>query len=348
MVAKGDISTYISSSKKDIVNHNDNFSFNVLPFYFEWKGKSGEINQIKIINDGVRHNNEESTGKNYQKYLQYAPDVIQTDAWSEGQINIGFSEPVAKAEIIGKTLIIDGNHWVSSSNHLFLDKFELEWIEDRKVSGNNQLILKIKERGIINNTSYFSPKIAYLLINFGNSRAKMDEYKSNLQVGKKYHFNGDRLENTKILTNKQLDINNSADNIPEIREYKGPEIITHGHPISHSELTINKVNKLKELFQKNNIKKVVFQKGGLFIEYNNNNNNNFVGKNEAEFSQWKDFNREYNQKEISWETLNNYNSNPNHNNNLPTILTVGAILVLAGVLITYFLTRKKQKINNEQ
>lgn len=107
-------------------------------------------------------------------------------------------------------------------------------------------------------------------------------------------------------------------------------------------ITIEKVNKLKELFLKNNINKVVFQESGLFIEYNNNNN--FVGKNEAEFSQWEDFNREFNQKEISWETLNNYNLNPNHNN-LPTILTVGAILILGGGLITYFLTRKKQKIN---
>lgn len=94
----------------------------------------------------------------------------------------------------------------------------------------------------MNNTNFSTPKIAYLLINFGNYKAKMAEYKANLKVGKKYYFNGDRLENTKILTNQQLDINNSADNIPQIWEYKGPEIITHGDPIKHSELTINKVN----------------------------------------------------------------------------------------------------------
>jgi LPXTG-motif cell wall-anchored protein len=67
-----------------------------------------------------------------------------------------------------------------------------------------------------------------------------------------------------------------------------------------------------------------------------------VGKNQAEFSQWKDFSQEYNQKEINWETLNNYNPNSNHNN-LTTILTVGASLVLAGGLIIYFLTRRKNK-----
>jgi hypothetical protein len=80
--------------------------------------------------------------------------------------------------------------------------------------------LKIKERGMVNNTNYFSPKIAYLLINFGNDKVKMAEYKSNLQVGKKYHFNGNPLENAKILTNKQLDLNNSADKIPEIANIK--------------------------------------------------------------------------------------------------------------------------------
>jgi len=58
----------------------------------------------------VRHNNERSTGKNYQKYKQYAPDVIQTDAWSGTLISASFSEGVAKVEIMGKTLIIDGNH----------------------------------------------------------------------------------------------------------------------------------------------------------------------------------------------------------------------------------------------
>ena len=89
--------TYISSKKQDIVNNNDNFSFNVLPFYLEWNGKSGEINRIEIINDGVRHNNEKSTGKNYQKYQQFAPDATQTDAWQSGQVSISFSEPVAKS-----------------------------------------------------------------------------------------------------------------------------------------------------------------------------------------------------------------------------------------------------------
>ena len=104
------IITYISSKKQDIVANNDNFSFDVLPFYFEWNGKRKEINRIEIINDGTRHNNEKSTGKNYQKYQQFAPDVTQTDSWSSGQISISFSEPVAKAEIKGQTLIIDGNH----------------------------------------------------------------------------------------------------------------------------------------------------------------------------------------------------------------------------------------------
>jgi hypothetical protein len=340
----GRFSTFISSPKKDIINHNGNFSFNVLPFYFEHNEKSGEINRIEIKNDGKRYDGEKGNKKNFPLYQAYAPDTTQTDAWSEGKIAVSFYEGVAKAEIVGKTLIIDGSHWVSSSNGFYINEFELEWIEESWERGNSKIILKIKE----NNTNYFSPKISYLLINFGNNRAKMDEYLSNLQVGKVYLFNGNPFENAKILTNKQLDLNNSADNIPEIREYKGPEIITHGEPINKSELTINKVNQLKELFQKNNIKKVVFQKGGLFIEYNNNNNNNnFVGKNEAEFSQWKDFNREYNQKEINWETLNNYNSspsNPNHNN-LITTLIVGAILVLGGGLITYFLTRKRKKIN---
>jgi hypothetical protein len=139
----------------------------------------------------------------------------------------------------------------------------------------------------VNNTNFSTPKIAYLLINFGNDKAKMAEYKASLQVGKKYYFNGDRLKNTKILTGKRLDINNSADNIPKIREYKGSEIITHGDPIKHSKLTINKVEKLREIFRKNHIKKIVFQDSGLFIEYiyDTANNSSFVGKNQAEFSQ---------------------------------------------------------------
>ncbi|CAG8700380.1 653_t:CDS:2, partial [Ambispora leptoticha] len=66
-------------------------------------------------------------------------------------------------------------------------------------------------------TSGFSPTISYLEINFGNDNAKMAEYKANLQIGKKYHFNGDDLQNAKILTNKRLDLNNSADKVPEIR-----------------------------------------------------------------------------------------------------------------------------------
>jgi hypothetical protein len=58
----------------------------------------------------VRHNNEKSMGKNIEKYQQFAPDITQTNSWSEGQILISFSEPVAKAEIKGQTLIIDGDH----------------------------------------------------------------------------------------------------------------------------------------------------------------------------------------------------------------------------------------------
>lgn len=183
----GHFTTFISSPKKDIVNHNNNFSFNVLPFYFEHQGKSGEINRIEIKNDGKRYDGERRNKKNFPLYQAYAPDTKQTDAWSESsQITVSFYERVAKAEIVGKTLIIDGSHWISHPNLNNISEFQLEWVEDRKVSGNNQLILKIKERGLVNNTNHFSPKIDYLLINFGNSRVKMDEYKSNLQAGKNY------------------------------------------------------------------------------------------------------------------------------------------------------------------
>ena len=59
----------------------------------------------------------------------------------------------------------------------------------------------------------------------------MHEYAAKLQVGKKYHFNGDRLENAKILAGKKLDLNNSADKVPEIRVFNEEgEIITHGYP----------------------------------------------------------------------------------------------------------------------
>jgi hypothetical protein len=225
------IITYISSKKQDIIANNDNFSFGVLPFCFEWNGKRGEINRIEIINDGTRHNNEKSIGKNYQKYQQFAPDTTQTDSWSSGQIGISFSEPVAKAEIKGQTLIIDGDHWVDMWKGIYLDSFELvEVIEDYNKGGDSKLALEIKERKIT--TSGFSPTISRLLINFGTTGAGMHEYADNLQVGKKYRFNGDNLQNAKILAGKtgnKLDINNSADNIPEIRVFKEePEIITHG------------------------------------------------------------------------------------------------------------------------
>jgi len=64
-------------------------------------------------------------------------------------------------------------------------------------------------------------------------------------------------------------------------------------------------------------------------------------KNKAEFFQWKQFSEEYNQKELNWE---NYTSNSNHNN-LTIFLTIGTSLILIRELITYLLTRKKQKIN---
>ncbi|CAG8675694.1 957_t:CDS:1, partial [Paraglomus occultum] len=85
----------------------------------------------------------------------------------------------------------------------------------------------IKERKIT--TSGFSPTINSLLINFGTTGAGMHEYVAELQVGKKYYFNGGNLENAKILTGNKLDINNSADKIPEIRVFNEEgEIITHG------------------------------------------------------------------------------------------------------------------------
>lgn len=336
------ISTYISSAKKDIVNNNDNYSFNVLPFYFEWKGKRGEINRIEIKNDGKRYDGDTKFEKNFQKYYECAPNETQTNFWAGKHISIIFSEEVARAEIVGKTLIIDGQHALGFSNTLVISKFKLTGIEDWNQLENNKLILKIKERGMVNRKISFCPKITSFIINFGNNKAKMAEYKANLQVGKYYQFNGDSLENTKFLLGKKLDINNSADDIPKICEFR-IEIITHGKPISHSELTIDKKNQLKNLFQKNKIKRVVFQDRGLFIEYNNNKNK-FLEKNEIEFSQWKDFNQEYNRKEISWETLNDYNPKSNQNN-LGTILIVGASLITFIGLIAYFLTHKKKKLN---
>src|ERR1043165_6476497 len=100
----------------------------------------------------------------------------------------------------------------------------------KKKGENRYLVLKVKERKIINNSGkFFAPAIKYLEINFGNDIAKMAEYKANLQIGKKYPFNGDNLKNTKILPNKRLDINNPVNNIPEIQIFnEEPEIITHG------------------------------------------------------------------------------------------------------------------------
>lgn len=67
----------------------------------------------------------------------------------------------------------------------------------------------------------------------------MHEYATKLKVGKKYHFNGDRLENAKILVGSslgsQLDLNNSADKVPEIRVFNEEgEIITH-HPFPRND-----------------------------------------------------------------------------------------------------------------
>src|SRR5205085_2769505 len=113
----------------------------------------------------------------------------------------------------------------------YIDQFELVGIdEDYNKGGDNKLALEIKERKIT--TSGFSPTISRLLINFGTTGAGMHEYAANLQVGKKYCFNGDNLQNAKILAGKtgnKLDINNSVNDIPEIREFNEEgEIITHG------------------------------------------------------------------------------------------------------------------------
>src|SRR5438552_11420529 len=113
----------------------------------------------------------------------------------------------------------------------YIDQFELVGIiEDFNKGGDNKLILEIKERKIT--TSGFSTTINRLLINFGTTGAGMKEYMDNLQVGKKYCFNGDNLQNAKILAGKmgnKLDINNSTNDIPEIRVFKEePEIIIHG------------------------------------------------------------------------------------------------------------------------
>src|SRR4051794_40229032 len=110
----------------------------------------------------------------------------------------------------------------------YFEPFELVEInEDYNKGGDNKLILKIKERRIINNLShkFTSPTITTLLINFGTTGAGMHEYATKLQVGKQYRFNG-RLEDAKILVGKsgnKLDIND----IPKIQIFKeGPEIIT--------------------------------------------------------------------------------------------------------------------------
>lgn len=112
------IVTYISSKKEAIIVPtliNDNkYSFNVLPFYMEWKGQKAEINRIEIRNEENRYDNDYSgvvkDKKNVEKYREYAPNAIQNDTWSSGQVSIFFCEGVAKGEINGSTLIIEGNH----------------------------------------------------------------------------------------------------------------------------------------------------------------------------------------------------------------------------------------------
>src|SRR5437764_5388920 len=111
----------------------------------------------------------------------------------------------------------------------YFEPFELVEIDEyHNKGGDNKLILKIKERRIINNLSskFTSPTITSLLINFGTTGAGMHAYATKLQVGKQCRFNG-RLEDAKILVGKfgnTLDIND----IPKIQVFKEePEIITH-------------------------------------------------------------------------------------------------------------------------
>ncbi|CAJ0756331.1 22042_t:CDS:2, partial [Entrophospora sp. SA101] len=245
-----------------------------------------------------------STGKNYQKYQQFAPDESQTDAWSSGQI-------------------------VDMWRGIYLDSFELvEIIEDYNKGGDNKLILKIKERKIT--TSGFSPTINYLLINFGTTGAGMHEYATELQVGKKYHFNGDNLENTKILIGKQLDLNNSVDKIPEIRVFNEEgEIITHGPivptngskpPTNNQKPTNSKLANLKIIFQKLDIKKIIFENGKLTIEFNNQQTNSVETiTDNQEYSAIKKYCQEHNKKELTSHELtitatSSNNSTPNNNN----------------------------------
>ncbi|MCE8164141.1 MAG: hypothetical protein I3273_04460 [Candidatus Moeniiplasma glomeromycotorum] len=243
MTREVSITTYISSKKQDIKKINNEYSFQVLPFWMEWDGKKGEINCIKVKNDNVRYDREkvpEGYPENIDEYRKHALEASQT--WPNDHITIFFGEGVARAKIEGSTLIIDGSHWVGWGNAICLDFFELTGIEELIEGAGNKLVLKIKERKMINNHKNFAPTITSLLINFGDKKAERDQYKANLQIGKKYYFNGDNLKNTRFLAGKRLDINNSVNEIPDIRLFNEEgEIITHDFPHKNTSLIKEKI-----------------------------------------------------------------------------------------------------------
>lgn len=342
-MAQGEITTYIATKKQDIVNNNGNFSFNVLPFDFQWKGRKEEINRIEIKNDGIRYDGEKTNKKNFERYRKNAPDMTQTDSYSvNSMVNICFYEGVAKAEIEGQTLIIDGSHWVTEhykNKTLYISHFELEWMEDWKEGEDNKLVLKIKERKIVNNGNYCAPTISYLLINFGDKKAEREKYKANLQVGKKYCFNtgGEGLKNTKILTGKKLDLNNSADNIPEIRVFKEePEIIVCG---------AREKNQIRQYFIQNKIKKITLEGDNLVIEYNNQQKER-QEINNHELQKYRQFiekqpNQSLSLAELETNTLTNQNNNKLYQG--LAIGTVGVVIFLMGYLIVKQKSKRKYK-----
>jgi hypothetical protein len=230
-------------------------------------------------------------------------------------------------------------------------------MEETKEGENNKLILKIKERKITN--SGFSPTINYLLINFGNDNAKMAEYKAILQVGKKYYFNGGNLENAKILTNKRLDLNNSADKIPEIRVFNEEgETITHKPkvpkdnpkpPVNNNlKPTNTELVQLKIIFQKLNIKKITFENGKLTIMHNNKIIKNSQLTDKLEYQTLKEYcqknhEREITKKQLGIKSDTNNSTNPKPNNHQLQIgLAIGAGVVMMVGAIVYFVQKRNK------
>lgn len=121
-------------------------------------------------------------------------------------------------------------------------------------------------------------------------------------------------------------------------------------PVKNQKPTNSELANLKIIFQKLDIKKIIFGNGKLTIEFNNHQTNSVETiTDNQEYSTIKKYCQEHNKKELTSQELNitstsSNNSTPNNNNHqlLIGLVLGGGIVVLVGMLVHFARKRKSR------